>query len=359
MLGTFSNAHLLHSGDFLEKLRQIGNVQGKMISLDVTALFTNVPLEYVLEKLKEQSDMGNISFPVPTEQFLELIRLCVSSTVFSFNNEGYRQKYGVAMGSPLSPILANLCMEFVENEIMNNCEPSLKPLIWVRYVDDIFIILKGSQLDFDQFFRYVNSILPSIKFTVEYETENKLPFLDVLVHHDPATLNFKFSVYRKTTNAESYIHFYSFHNKEVKENIITNFALRALRICDPEYIDQEIKHIKEVFTKLSYPENFISKAFSKARRSFYMNQTKQIKEATNYVTLPFHPKLDNIGKVLNKNSKGKVNLAFNYKNTIRSCLVRNNNSNKENDKNIGFMKFRAMIVIRGTTAKVEGVCPFA
>ena len=96
------------------------------------------------------------------------------------------------MGSPLSPILANLCMEFVENEILNNCEPTLKPVIWLRYVDDIFIIFKGTQEDFDRFFRYVNSILPSIKFTVEYENENKLSFLDVLVYHGPVSLVFRF-----------------------------------------------------------------------------------------------------------------------------------------------------------------------
>ena len=96
-----------------------------------------------------------------------------------------------------------------------------------------------------------------------------------------------------------------------------------------------MNHIKEVFTKLCYPENFISKAFSKARRAFYSSQNRREKETSNYVTLPFNPKLDSIGKILNKNYKDKVNIAFNYKNTIRSCLVRNNNSNQDKDKNIG------------------------
>ena len=156
-----------------------------------------------------------------------------------------------------------------------------------------------------------------------------------MVYHDPVSLVFKFSVYRKATNAESYIHFYSYHNKEVKQNIITNFALRALRICDPEYIDQEMSHIKEVFTKLSYPENFICKAVSKARRIFYTSQTRNERETNKYVTLPYNSKLDVISKKLNRENKDKVNIAFNYKNTIRSCLIRNNNSNKDNGKKIG------------------------
>ena len=207
-MGKFSDAHLIHSTDFIDRIRKLGHVEGKMFSLDVTSLFTNVPLEYVLDKLKEQSELGTFQTPIPITQFLNLVRLCVDSTVFSFNGEGYRQKFGVAMGSPLSPILANICMEFVENEILSRCEDSFKPIAWIRYVDDIFIIFKGNQQELDKLLALANSILPSIKFTIELEIDNKLPFLDVLVYHVPNTNQFKFSVYRKPTNSESYIHFF-------------------------------------------------------------------------------------------------------------------------------------------------------
>ena len=73
----------------------------------------------------------------------------------------------------------------VEKEILDNCPPNLKPLIWVRYVDDIFIVFKGTPGEFNSFVDYVNSFIPSIQFTVEQERENKLPFLDVLVIHNP------------------------------------------------------------------------------------------------------------------------------------------------------------------------------
>ena len=170
------------------------------------------------------------------------------------------------MGSPLSPILANLCMEFIESEILENCPPQIKPVIWLRYVDDIFIIFQGSEEHFMEFFRYVNSIVPSIQFTVEHEIDHKLPFLDVLVMHDPITHKFKFTVYRKPTNKENYIHFYSFHSPQVKSNIIVNFVIRAYRICDPEFIDGEMDHIRCTFRKLCYPEFFIEKAISRAKK---------------------------------------------------------------------------------------------
>ena len=233
----------------------------------MVSLFTKVPLEFVLTKLKEEYDLGNLTLPIPSEQFFSLIRLCVSSTIFQFNNRGFAKKEGVAMGSPLSPVLANLCMEFVEREILSRCDTETKPILWVRYVDDVFIIFRGNEDQLKRLIDISNSILPSIKFTTEVEVDFKLSFLDVLVFRDHNNHNFKFSVYRKATNSESYIHFYSFHSQEIKSNVIMNFALRALRICEPQFIDSEMKHISAIFRSLRYPSHFIERVISRARKN--------------------------------------------------------------------------------------------
>ena len=331
----FSGAHLLHSQDFVERIKSLGNLEGRMISLDVTALFTNVPLEFVSSKLKEKFDEGIFSSPIDIDCFLELIRLCVSSTVFSFNNEGYKQKFGVAMGSPLSPILANLCMEFIENDILENCPVHLKPAVWLRYVDDIFIIFKGTQDQFDEFFNYVNSFLPSIQFTVEYEVDYKLPFLDVMVRHNPLNQSFEFAVYRKPTNSESYIHFYSFHSEKIKSNVIVNFVIRAYRICDPQFLDTELLHIRKVFKKLCYPEHFIDKAFTRAKRQIY-NPVSDRSNSNNqrFLSIPFHPSILPLQMKINRNMKEDINVVFKFENTIRKKLVRNKTEDETN-KEIG------------------------
>ena len=74
--------------------------------------------------------------------------------------------------------------------------------MWVRYVDDIFILFKGNGDQLRRLVDFTNSILPSIKFTTEIEEDFKLAFLDVLVIRDPISNTFKFSVYRKSTNSE-------------------------------------------------------------------------------------------------------------------------------------------------------------
>ena len=54
-LGTFSDSNLKHSSDFVDEIRKLGPVNGRMMSLDVTALFTNVPLVAVLNFLHTDS----------------------------------------------------------------------------------------------------------------------------------------------------------------------------------------------------------------------------------------------------------------------------------------------------------------
>ena len=251
----------------------------------------------------------------------------MGSTVFTFDGHGFKQKFGVAMGSPLSPVLANLCMEFLESECILNCPNNIKPLVWYRYVDDVFIIYQKDDTCFNKFLNYANNLIPSIKFTVEYEVDNQLPFLDVLVQHDPLTHAFSFKVYRKPTNAEMYIHYFSYHSKQIKSNIIVNMVIRALRICDPCYIDEEFDHIYNVFRSLGYPKYFIDRSFSRARRSFY-NPVVNDRDRNNnkkFLTLPFHHKFvfaKNLIEGSFRDNK-EVSLTFKFKNTMRSQVVTN------------------------------------
>ena len=81
------------------------------------------------------------------------------------------------MGFPLSPVLACMVMEVIEQ---NAIETFFKPpSIWVRYVDDVYSIVKTNQIAL--FHDHLNTISSSIKFTKELESEGTLSFLDVAV----------------------------------------------------------------------------------------------------------------------------------------------------------------------------------
>ena len=149
----------------------------------------------------------------------------------------------------------------------------LRPTTWLRYVDDIFTIYPHDDDKFNQFLTLLNNLVPSIKFTCEWEINKILPFLDIKIHN--ANSQFRFSIYRKPTHTESYIRFYSFHSHQIKVGIMAGLFLRALRLCDPEFLDTEYNHLFNTFKRLGYPHHFIMKGLSSAKRTFYIQDKKQ------------------------------------------------------------------------------------
>ena len=82
------------------------------------------------------------------------------------------------MGSPVSPVVVNLFMEYFEHRPLASAVSP--PRLWTRYVDDTFVILQQSQKE--EFLQHISSVDPSIKFTTEEpKDDGSLPFLDILV----------------------------------------------------------------------------------------------------------------------------------------------------------------------------------
>ena len=79
------------------------------------------------------------------------------------------------------------------------------------------------------FLGYINCKHPNINFTTEIESENSLPFLDVLVTHDGS--NFCTILYRKKTFTGLYTEFPSFAPDKYKSNLISVLVYRAFHIC--------------------------------------------------------------------------------------------------------------------------------
>ena len=77
----------------------------------------------------------------------------------------YLQTHGTAMGTKMAVAFANIFMAEVETEILN--QSALKPLVWKRYIDDIFSIWNIRKHQVTQFIELANKHHQTIKFTAE------------------------------------------------------------------------------------------------------------------------------------------------------------------------------------------------
>ena len=207
------------------------------------------------------------------------------------------------MGSPISPIFAEFFMQYLEESIILN---DSRIAIWKRYVDDIFTALKED--DVNDILLKLNSFSNPIKFTVEIESANTLNYLDAsLIHNESGTISKK--VYRKPTHSGIYINYRSFHHQSHKLSVIDSLAYRAFKICDQEFLENELKHIREQLINNGYPNSLITKRFELMKTKFQINYKKPDNVQNPRIILPF---IGNLTTKVSKYLRRKLNCDFGY-----------------------------------------------
>ena len=118
------------------------------------------------------------------------------TTYFSFRGIICQQMFGAAMGSPVSPLLADLFMEWLEKQAIATAPVECKQKFWKQYVEDVLELIKKGQVRNPM--DHVNTTDPTgnIKFTYEEGEDKQIPFLDtLLVRREDGSV--KLLVYRK------------------------------------------------------------------------------------------------------------------------------------------------------------------
>ena len=119
---------------------------------------------------------------------------------------------------PLGPVLANTFVGYNEKKLFDF---SVKPQFYKRYVDYTFAIFEN-EAECDEFFNFLYSLNPALKFTSEIEQSESLAFLDVKIQKSDN--KFITSVYRKPSFTDQYIRWDSFGPSKRKKNLISTLC---------------------------------------------------------------------------------------------------------------------------------------
>ena len=285
------NQHSVNSTkEFIERmqLRIVGDDEC-YISFDIMALFSNTPIPKAMEVTQRRLENDNTlsqRTDLSVQSIMSLLEFCVNNTYFLFDGEFYKQTHGAAMGSPVSPILANIFMEYFEVEAITTAPTP--PRFWDRYVDDTWALTKKGTVQ--ELHDHINDIeKPFIRFTKEEPgPDGGVPFLDTYIMTDDNG-NIITRVYRKPTHTDLYLNWNSHHPVCARMGVIRTLYHRAQLVCSTEDIlHEEQKHLRDVLRINDYPEWAIHRGQKQIAKDKASNpSSKDKKDYKGFVVVPY------------------------------------------------------------------------
>ena len=174
------------------------------------------------------------------------------------------------MGLPLGPTFANIFLCFNEKKWLDGCPNSFKPIFYRRYIDDTFILFRDPT-HVTEFFNYIDSRHPNIRFSYTTEINSEIPFLDCAVKKSVS--HFTTSVFRKDTFTGLGTSYFSFICRKFKLNSMKTLLFRGYSLSSSDHLlNIEFNFLKRFFRSNGYP-NFI---IERTIKSFLNNRSTRI-----------------------------------------------------------------------------------
>ena len=255
-----------------------------LCTIDVVVLYPNIPHKDGLEAIRNALDKRKDQ-TISTDSLILLAECVLKNNVFEHNMRYFKQLNGTAMEIKFVPPYVILFMGYLEDKILNSLVE--KPLVWWRYIDDIFMIWQHGEEKLKEFLKILNNCHPTIKYSLE-----KVNFLDIEVIRSGNKL--LTDLYIKPTDTHQYLEFSSCHVYHSKKSIPYSQALRFNRICSENmFFDNRCNQLECWLRDRGYNEKVVRKQILKASkftREDLLNQDSKTKGKNKLVfNFTYHP----------------------------------------------------------------------
>jgi hypothetical protein len=256
---------LKDSYDLLEVLKQLNLTElpntMRVATADVDALYPSMDIKTGLQLVQQFIEELDWQTKHRRQFLIKAMEFVLTKGYITFQEQIYQQTNGAAMGSPMIPPYANIFMYQLEKATVHKHTASGTLLLFKRFIDDVFIITKDSNITELQ--GELNSLRPFIKLTWTPPAKY-CNFLDIIVSIKNNKLHT--NVYQKQLNTYAYLPFHSYHTKAQKKGFIKGEAIRYARICTSE---TDFKFMINLFTlrlqRRGYPLSFIKRALGEVQ----------------------------------------------------------------------------------------------
>ena len=187
-------------------------------------------------------------------------------------------------------------MDQVETQFLKTQQ--CKPLVWLRYINDMFFVWTHGKESLTKFLDDFNRFHPNLKFTHEF-SEKSVTFLDLNVNLSSGSITTDLHI--KPTDRHLYLHFSSAHPDHTKRSIVYSQALRISRVCSfEEDFKRHTTRMKSWFLNRGYPSWLINKQMEKVKHS-HLNHRKTAQKSQGVpLVITNHPLFKTFGNIIRK-----------------------------------------------------------
>lgn len=292
-----------------------------VVSFDAVSLFTNIPINMTIKHIMKQWPKITNNSNIPRSKFLEILNFClIDNNYFVHNKRVYNQIYGMPMGNPLSPTLADIVMDNLITESIEECEKNKMNIKFItKYVDDILLICKKTNVS--EILEIFNGYHPKLKFTSEFEENNKIPYLNTLVIKEDGFI--KLDWYQKNIASGRIINFLSNHPRNQIINTAKNLINTVDSISDPTYKNKNKNKLENILRCNNFPNQLIQKLlknnFNKTNISCSITNNNTDGNHKRFFKINYTPKITDYKslKEMFNNSCNNIKFALKPTNTLR------------------------------------------
>ena len=199
----------------------------------------------------------------------------------------------------MAPSYANIFMGRLEQRLLKN--QSKQPMVWWRFIDDIFLVWTHGETSLQAFVDNLNTSHDTIKFTASWSTK-EVAYLDTRVYLDGGKI--ETDLYVKPTDTHQYLLPSSCHPRHCKESIPYSQALRLKRICSKDETYQtRMREMKQHFLQRGYNEQILESQFQKVAgltRDETLHHHEREKETRPVLVTTFDPRQPPLGQITKK-----------------------------------------------------------
>ena len=264
---------------FIKQLPQTLDYDAELFTCDIVSLYTSIPhdlgveaIDFWIEKYRDK-----IPSRFTRDFIIESIMFILKNNNFYFDNQFYHQLEGTGMGVDFAGPYACLAVGYLERvklfglNMISIYTPEETRLIiqaFLRYVDDGFMFWPSS-LDINIFVGILNSLNPSLKYTVERGviegSKESITFLSVRVTlHNKRRIETE--LFYKETNNHHYLEYDSFHAQHVRDNVPYGFFKKIIVFTsDPIKEKLALNQMKNWLMKCGYPQHVVEKGLHNAK----------------------------------------------------------------------------------------------